>query len=299
MPVLLEPWSVPAILLSLLAIAIAARVLVGLARQLILKLVPRVAAYLRAWLLRVYGVGQLIELARRRLPRLTAWLEHRIATDRFTGLPLTLIVLLAGYLAAIGTDLAEEVIERSGIVGLDRQINQALAVVRDPDVVAVFAKITHLADIMTLVAVTGVASAFLWADRRAAFLPGLWLAVAGSQLITYVGKYVIDRPRPEFLTFAHAATPSFPSGHATGAMAVYGFIAYAILREVTQPRLRFELAFWAGMLIAAIAASRMILSVHFASDVAAGLIVGAFWLLAGFALTEYLREHATGRHRRL
>ena len=67
-------------------------------------------------------------------------------------------------------------------------------------------------------AVTGVASAFLWADRRAAFLPGLWLAVAGSQLITYVGKYVIDRPRPEFLTFAHAATPSFPSGHATGAI---------------------------------------------------------------------------------
>jgi len=44
------------------------------------------------------------------------------------------------------------------------------------------------------------------------------------------------------------------------------------------------------MLIAAIAASRMILSVHFASDVAAGLIVGGFWLLAGFAVTEYLRE---------
>tara|TARA_B100002052_G_scaffold288101_5_gene303881 strand:- start:3864 stop:4751 length:888 start_codon:yes stop_codon:yes gene_type:complete len=286
----LEPWSLSTIIACLIAIAIAARVAAGLLRRGVLRLVPRMTAALRSWLLRVAGVARLIELARRHLPRATAWIEARFAIDRFSGLPLTLIALLAAYLASIGTDLAEEVIEQSGLVAIDRQINQALAVVRDPDVVAVFGKITHLADITTLVAVAGVASAFLWADRRAVFLPGLSLSIAGSQLITYVGKYVIDRPRPEFLTFAEAATPSFPSGHATGAMAVYGFIAYAILRDIHQPRLRFELAFWAGMLIAAIAASRMILSVHYASDVAAGLIVGGFWLLAGFAVTEYLRE---------
>lgn len=40
------------------------------------------------------------------------------------------------------------------------------------------------------------------------------------------------------------------------------------------------------MLIALIAFSRLFLSVHFASDVAAGLLVGAFWLLVGFGLAE-------------
>ena len=45
------------------------------------------------------------------------------------------------------------------------------------------------------------------------------------------------------------------------------------------------------MLVALIAASRMVLSVHFASDILAGLLVGGFWLLAGFTLTEWLRHH--------
>lgn len=296
---MLEPWSLSSIVLALIGLLLVARLLAGLIRTLLLRVLPRLVGGLRRWLLRVYGVTRLIELARRRLPRLTHWIEARLATDRFIGLPLTLILILLGYLASIGSDLAEDVIEHEQIVRFDHQVNHVLAVLRDPDIVAVFATITHLADLMTLVAVTGVASAFLWADRRHLFLPGLWLCVAGSQTLTYIGKYAIDRPRPEFLTSASAVTPSFPSGHATGAMAVYGFIAYAILRDITTPRLRFELGFWAGTLIALIAASRLVLSVHYTSDVAAGLIVGAFWLVAGFTLTEYLREHGAFRARRI
>lgn len=286
-----EPLSFWLIAAGLFGLLLIARFVAGLVRLAILRLVPRVTRHLRAWLWRVYGVARLVELLRARLPRTSAWVAHRFAVDQFTGLPLTLIAVLGAYLVSLGSDIAEDVIEHEEIVQLDHHINQALSIVRAPDVLAVFARITHLADLVTLVAVTGVASAFLWADRRGHFLPGLWLTILGSQILTYIGKYAIDRERPEFLTFATASTPSFPSGHSAGAMAVYGFIAYAILRDVPQRALRFELAFWAGALIALIAASRAILSVHYASDIAAGLILGAFWLLAGFALTEYLRQH--------
>lgn len=230
-----------------------------------------------------------------RFPRTSAWLAARFATDRFTGLPLTLVVILAAYLVSLGSDLAEDVIEREEIVHFDAHVNAALAPLRNTDLLHVFAQITHLADIPTLVAVVLVATAFLWADRRTTYIPGLLLTVLGSQTLTYIGKYAIDRPRPDFLTFASAVTPSFPSGHATGAMAVYGFIAYAIARVLPSTRLRFELVYWCGALIALIAFSRLILSVHFTSDVAAGLLVGSFWLLAGFALTEYLNDRSGGR----
>ncbi|MGN8157801.1 phosphatase PAP2 family protein [Salinisphaera sp. RV14] len=231
----------------------------------------------------------------RRFPRPRAWVARRFATDRFTGLPLTLIVVAAGTLVALGGDLAEDVIQRERIVQFDARVNAALAPLRHPDLLHVFAAITHLADVTTLVAVVLVVTAFLWAYRRPTYIPGLLLTVLGSQTLTYAGKYAIDRPRPEFLTFASAVTPSFPSGHATGAMAIYGFIAYAIARNMASARLRFELAYGCGALILLIAFSRLLLSVHFASDVAAGLLVGGFWLLAGFALTEYLNDRAARR----
>ena len=134
-----------------------------------------------------------------------------------------------------------------------------------------------------------VASAFLLAHGPAGYVLPIWLTVVGSQVTTYLGKFIIARPRPEFLLDVTASSPSFPSGHTTGAMAVYGIIAYTILRDVSSPRARFDVAYIAAVLILLVAFSRIFLSVHFPSDVAAGLLVGLFWLLAGIALAEIRR----------
>jgi len=276
---------------GLLLVLVAAR----LVAELVWRIGQRGVAPVSRRVSSLWGRQRLSHWIARRFPRCAAFIAARVSTDRFTGLPLTLCILLASYLASIGTDLAEDVIEQESIVQLDQQINTALSFLREPHFLDLFAGITGLANLETLVAVTLVSAAFLWADRRSRYIPGLILTVAGSQIIAYIGKYAIDRPRPDFLTFATAATPSFPSGHATGAIAVYGFIAYAITRDVPSARLRFELGFWAGVLIAMIAFSRAVLSVHFASDIAAGLVVGGFWLIAGFALTEVLRQRASMR----
>ena len=70
-------------------------------------------------------------------------------------------------------------------------------------------------------------------------------------------------------------------------MAVYGFIAYIISRDLMTTRQRFEMIYWTAVLICLIGFSRMLLGVHYASDVAAGFLVGGFWLLLGFALAEH------------
>lgn len=289
---ILSFWSLIALLALLL---LAGRLVAGLTWWAVRRAAPWAHRLSTRAAESLAGRRHLVDAVVTRFPSASRWTADRFSTDHFTGLPLTLIVVLAGYLASLASDLAEDVIERAEIVKFDEKINTALAPLRDADLLHVFARITQLAEVMTLLAVMLVAAAFLWVDRRRRFIPGLMLAVLGSQTLTYIGKYAINRPRPDFLTFASASSPSFPSGHSAGAMAVYGFIAYALARNLDSTALRFELGYWCAALIATIAFSRLLLSVHFTSDVAAGLLVGAFWLLAGFALTEYLNERAARR----
>ena len=130
---------------------------------------------------------------------------------------------------------------------------------------------------------------FLWAQRKAFFVAPLWVTFLGAQVTTWAGKLLIGRERPAFIEAVSAVFPSFPSGHATAAMAVYGFLAYALARDVPSARARFELTFWAAVLIASIGFSRIFLSLHYTSDVVSGFLVGGFWLLVGLAFAEIAR----------
>ena len=230
-----------------------------------------------------------------RYPRTVDLLGRRLAPRRFTGLPLTLMVAAAIYVVALIGGLVEELFEATEINAIDRAINAFFNPLRSDALVTVFNWLTMLGDSAALLAVVIVANGFLWAHRRRPFIGPLWLTFLGAVLTAWAGKFALDRERPEFLTMVEASFPSFPSGHATGAMAVYGFVAYAIARDLAHPRERFEVTFWTLVLIALIGFSRIFLSVHYASDVAAGFLVGGFWLLVGFALSEYqLQRDAAG-----
>jgi membrane-associated phospholipid phosphatase len=229
---------------------------------------------------------------RRRLPRIYAFLAGRLTPRRFTGLPLTLMTAAAVYLAALLAWLIDELREAEELVAFDAAADALIAPYRGTFLLRVFLWITELGGSAALIAVAAVATGFLWAHGRSLFVPGLWLTFAGSQATTYFGKFLVGRARPEFVTEVVLLSPSFPSGHATGALAVYGFVAYALARDRGGLRLRFELTFWTLVLAALVGLSRVFLSVHYASDVAAGFLVGGFWLLAGFALTEYLRQRS-------
>ncbi len=227
---------------------------------------------------------------RERFPRTYGVIAARLDPRSFTGLPLTLFVVAGFYLLVLLGGLVEAVLEAEEAQTFDQAIADFIAPYRHWFLIALFLWLTELASMPTLSAVAIVASGFLWARGPRAYIPAVWLSVLGSQITTYSGKYVFARERPEFVLDVTAYTPAFPSGHATGAMAVYGIIAYAILRELPWPRGRFEIAFWTTILIVLIGFSRIFLGVHFTTDVAAGFLVGGFWLMAGIALAEMSRR---------
>jgi membrane-associated phospholipid phosphatase len=227
-----------------------------------------------------------------RHPRLYRVLRARLDPRSFAGLPLLLMAVAALYAGFLFAGLIEDIVEQDAIVAFDDRLNEGLAAVRSPVLFTPFTWVTDLGSGPALAAVALVATGFLWAERRLAFIAPLWLAFLGAQLTVYVGKFAVGRTRPEFLEVATASLPSFPSGHTTGAMAVYGFVAYSIARDLPSFRLQFELAYWTGVIILLVGFSRMFLGVHFLSDVLGGFLVGGFWLLAAFALTELARSRA-------
>ena len=237
---------------------------------------------LRGWVREAPLTGRLAA----RHPRLFNLIRSRLTPHSFTGLPLTLMVAAALYLVALLGGLVEAVLMNDGIETVDNGINAFFGPYRPRPLLLAFVWLTGLGAGPAVAAVAMVVTGFLWADRRLSTVFALWVTLLGAETTSWAGKYLVGRARPEFLDVASAISPSFPSGHATASMAVYGFLAYVIARRLPHLRERFEVAFWAAMLILSIGFSRVFLGVHYASDVLSGFLVGAFWLLVGFAIAE-------------
>ena len=238
-------------------------------------------------------VWGLIGRLRRHAAIVDTAIAARLDPRQFTGLPLTIMTVAALCIAGLLGALTAEVIGANAALRFDRAVTAGLASFRGQPLVGLFRWITALGTGPDLTAVLVTATAFLWADRRISYILPLWVTFLGAQATTWSAKYLIARHRPAFIAGITEASPSFPSGHATASMALFGFIAYAIGRDLTSGRARFEVGFWAAALIALIGFSRVFLSLHFSTDVLAGFLVGLFWLLVGLALREW--RPGTGR----
>ncbi len=130
---------------------------------------------------------------------------------------------------------------------------------------------------------------FLWLVwKRAWRTAAYWLgAIAGASALNTVVKVALHRARPGELLYTGSSAFSFPSGHSTVNIVLYGFLAFLIAREL-QPARRLAIAFAAASFVLLIAFSRLYLGAHWFSDVVGGLAFGMAWIIAlGFS---YLRK---------
>jgi membrane-associated phospholipid phosphatase len=113
-------------------------------------------------------------------------------------------------------------------------------------------------------------------------VPNRWVpvflvaVVAGDVLLVNTIKGFLDRVRPTFDPIAESLGPSFPSGHSALAAAFYAAVALVLARK-RLPRTRALLAGGAVAIAVAVACSRVLLGVHWMSDVIAGLAFGWAW----------------------
>lgn len=138
--------------------------------------------------------------------------------------------------------------------------------------------LTHLGDPLVVTVVAVLAALVCWvAGRRrdALYLLAVRVVVV---VLGYALKEIVGRARPALPEpVAHAGGYSFPSGHALGAAALYTSLA-VVVSGVVHRRWRPLLATVAIVVPMVVGATRVMLGLHFPSDVAAGLVLG--WAVA-------------------
>jgi membrane-associated phospholipid phosphatase len=169
---------------------------------------------------------------------------------------------------------------------LDRSVYEALYAGHRP-ALAVAARIaTMLGEPTVLVGAGFMVAAWLWYRGRGRFAFGLLLVILVGRGLSEVQKYWIARPRPGLQPhLVVVKTWSFPSGHATSSMIFYLTLALALTANGARRRM---LAAAAIMLSLVIGLSRVMLGVHWPSDVIGGWSFGLLWVLVTLGPAERL-----------
>ena len=107
-------------------------------------------------------------------------------------------------------------------------------------------------------------------------VPFLVVALGGEEILTTTVKELANRARPALNPLAATLGPSFPSGHSATAAVFYASAGLLLARR-RSPRWRSLLAGLAVAIAVGVAASRVLLDVHWLSDVIAGLALGWGW----------------------
>lgn len=190
---------------------------------------------------------------------------------------LALLALLVIGSAWLFFGILEDVVTGDPLVRADTAIYQTLQELRTGPGDAVMLVLTELGDTIVVIVVT--AAVLLWlAWKRAWRTAAYWLvAIGGASALNTVIKVALHRPRPTELFYAGWSAFSFPSGHSTVNLALYGFLAFLIGREI-RPTWRPPVAFTALSFVLLIGFSRLYLGAHWFSDVIGGFAFATAWL---------------------
>ena len=185
-------------------------------------------------------------------------------------------VIFAGVWVFVA--LASALTVGTPMLPLDLVITDAIRTRLTPQTLPLFAALTHLADTRTLTVLCVLGTIVLLARRRPALALTWVLAIAGNGLLNQYLKQCIGRTRPldpDGVVLAQGL--SFPSGHSSGAVVTYGMLAYLAVCLLPRPW-QLPALLLALTLMLAVGSSRVILGMHFPSDVLAGFASGSAWL---------------------
>lgn len=176
---------------------------------------------------------------------------------------------------------------------LDRSIYEALYAGKRPALLAAARLFTALGEPTFLIATTAACALWLWYAGRARLGAVLLIVSLIGRGLSEVQKYWVARGRPELEPhLVIVKTKSFPSGHATSSMIFYLAVALALTAHTRWHRVAAALAVLLSLLIGT---SRVMLGVHWPSDVIGGWAFGMLWVLLTLRPAERLLRADGGR----
>lgn len=277
-----------------LALLIGLFILLALARRAIVKQ-GRLMLELAQSVARSVGRSvaenpEVIKLVNRH-KRLFSFLGHRLARDRFNGLPLTLLGGAFIYLLVLFGGIVEDLLTGDPIVAADMHISSLIAVFRTPELVHFFLWITMLGKSQIVMVFSLALVGMLYLLREKPLIPPFLLVLLGSTTFAWLGKVAFHRPRPALAVYTEHSY-SFPSGHSMISVVFYGFVVYLMVSRTQVWKRKVNYIFAGVVVVLMIGSSRVYLGVHYLSDVWSGYLLGSLWLVIGITLSQYRKSLA-------
>lgn len=121
------------------------------------------------------------------------------------------------------------------------------------------------------------------ADKCRVTLLILLVAFLLNPVVEFAFKeLIVQRTRPPLPSIGFGRGSSFPSGHVLVAVGFYAMLPVLVAQSVRRHRLQLAAAIVGGVLIVAIAASRVYIGVHWFTDVIGGMLLGSVIVLATY-----------------
>jgi undecaprenyl-diphosphatase len=203
---------------------------------------------------------------------------HTTERPRHSLAPLMIVTAAAALFAALRVLVRLQSADHSAAANLNHLI------AGHKMLVTAVKTITWLGSDGVLWTVIGAAVIVLAIRRQWRLAAYLLVTGAGALVLDPVLKSLVGRLRPVVAhPIAYGTGDSFPSGHALGSIVCYGAILLVFL-PAARGRWRPTLITAIGALVALIGISRILLGVHYLSDVVGAWALGITWLgLTAFA----------------
>lgn len=177
------------------------------------------------------------------------------------------------------------------ILRVFRQPGDAHRLVGPKWVESVVRDVTALGGAVVLGLIVGSVAGFLLMIRRHHMMWLVLAATVGAAGINAGIKTAVDRARPTVVPrLTDVANESFPSGHSAVSAAVYLTLGGLLAQTVTKRRVKIYFLTLAMVMTFLVGVSRVMLGVHYPTDVLAGWTTGLVWALLCWLVARYLQR---------
>jgi membrane-associated phospholipid phosphatase len=162
--------------------------------------------------------------------------------------------------------------------------------------ISFFEVITEMGSEIGIIITLVLSFIWFWRKKMYTTMAVYVLAVVITNIVNKVLKGIVARERPSVNEAVDALGYSFPSGHAMLSIVTYGFLAAVIISQEMGKAKKAIVVSAAALLILIIGLSRIVLSVHYPSDILGGYCVGGMLLILFLYVNGYAQLRQRGKN---
>ncbi|WP_439875430.1 phosphatase PAP2 family protein [Bacillus mycoides] len=181
-------------------------------------------------------------------------------------------------------------VQASGVTAVDTYVREMVKGLQTESSITFFTYFTKLGSAIGVITTLIISLLVFWKKRYYAAMIVYPMAILTTHLVNKGIKEIVKRDRPSLNEALDALGYSFPSGHAMLSIMTFGFLAYIIAANLKSITGKYVITILMGILIVSIGLSRVILNVHYPTDILAGYCVGGILLIIAIYCHRLLSE---------